>query len=144
MVFRLIAVIFVVLVFNFEGKSQTLSDYKIIGNGTGISSLTEAEVKSYFKGKYTLWKSGKSVKVVLHSSQSKHSATLAKLIFNTNQKGVQKYWMALVFQGRANPPVFLDSDASIVEYVAKTPGAIGIIDSDTGIGKCTQIQIKNP
>lgn len=99
MVFRLIAVIFVVLVFNFEGKSQTLSDYKIIGNGTGISSLTEAEVKSYFKGKYTLWKSGKSVKVVLHSSQSKHSATLAKLIFNTNQKVFKNIGWHWYFKG---------------------------------------------
>jgi ABC-type phosphate transport system substrate-binding protein len=142
MVFRLFAFIVVLLVFKFEGKTQTLSDYKIIGNSTGVVSLTEAEVKSYFKGKYTLWKTGKSVKVVLHSSQSKHSSILAKLIFNTSQQGVQKYWMSLVFQGRANPPVFLDSDVLIAEYVAKTPGSIGIIHGKSSIGNCSLIQIK--
>jgi ABC-type phosphate transport system substrate-binding protein len=142
MVFRLFVLFIFLLVFNFEANSQTFSDYKIIGNNTGITSLTEAEVKSYFKGKYTLWKSGKSVKVVLHSSQSKHSSILAKLIFNTSQQGVQKYWMSLVFQGRANPPVFLDSDVLISEYVAKTPGAIGIIYGKSNIGNCSLIQIK--
>ena len=112
-------------------QSTTISDFKIIGNQIGFSSLTFAQTKEYFKGKYNLWNTGKSVKVVLYSSQSKHVTSVAKIIYNNTQQGVKKYWLSLVFQGRANPPVFLDSDVEIINYVSKTPGAIGIIHKDS-------------
>ena len=44
---------------------------------------------------------------------------------------MQKYWLSLVFQGRTSPPVFLDSDAEIIAYVLKTPGAIGVIAAES-------------
>jgi len=111
--------------------SQTFTDYKVIGNTTGVTELTQAQVKSYFKAKYTLWDNGKSVKIVLHSSESTQAEKVAKLIFNTTHQGVKKYWLSLVFQGRANPPIYCDSDAEVLQYVKKTPGAIGIIQSST-------------
>jgi hypothetical protein len=127
-------ILFFILLFisqRLMAQNTTWGDYKLVGNQTGISQLTAVQTKEYFKGKYTLWSSGKSVKVVLHSSQSKHSEALAKLIYNMTQQGVQKFWLSLVFQGRANPPVFLDSDAEIVNYVSKTPGSIAIITKES-------------
>ena len=43
---------------------------------------------------------------------------------------VQKFWLSLVFQGRANPPVFLDDDSDIINYVRKTPGALGVVSTN--------------
>lgn len=123
-------------------QNKVLTDYKIIANQTGFSQLTSTQLKDYFKGKFTLWNSGKSVKIVLHSSQSQHAPILAKLVYNTSQQGVQKYWLSLVFQGRANPPVFLDSDSEIVNYVSKTPGAIGLIDKNSACPTSLIIQFK--
>jgi len=143
MVSRSIFICFVVFqcFFGFA-QNKVLTDYKIIGNQTGLSQLNTTQLKEYFKGKYTLWNSGKSVKVVLHSSQSQHAPILSKLIYNTTQQGVQKYWLSLVFQGRANPPVFLDNDADIVNYVNKTPGAIGLIDRNSSCPSNLIIQFK--
>jgi ABC-type phosphate transport system substrate-binding protein len=121
---------------------QSFTDYKVIGNTTGVTELTQAQVKSYFKAKYTLWENGKSVKVVLHSSESTQSEKLAKLIFNTTHQGVKKYWLSLVFQGRANPPIYCDSDSEVLQYVKKTPGAIGIIQSGTSCPSQYLIKIK--
>ncbi len=126
----------------FTAQNKVLTDFKIVGNQTACTQLTSSQLKEYFKGKYTLWNSGKSVKIVLHSSQSQHSATLSRLIYNTTQQGVQKYWLSLVFQGRANPPVFLDSDSEIVNYVSKTPGAIGLIDKNSACPTSLIIQFK--
>jgi hypothetical protein len=143
MVSRSIFICFVVFQCFFSfAQNKVLTDYKIIGNQTGLSQLNTAQLKEYFKGKYTLWNSGKSVKVVLHSSQSQHALILAKLLYNTTQQGVQKYWLSLVFQGRANPPVFLDNDSDIVNYVTKTPGAIGLIDRNSSCPSNLIIQFK--
>lgn len=121
---------------------QAFSDYKIIGNTTGVTQLTQAQAKSYFKGKYTLWGNGKSVKVVLHSSESTQAESIATLIFGTTHKGVKKYWLSLVFQGRANPPIFYGTDSEIVEYIKKTPGAIGIIQKGSTCPAQYVIQIQ--
>lgn len=141
MVFRIVIIVqFLVLTSILFG--QTFSDYKVIGNTTGVTELTQAQVKSYFKGKYTLWGNNKSVKVVLHSSESPQAEKVAKLIFNTTHTGVKKYWLSLVFQGRANPPVYCGSDAEVLTYVKKTPGAIGIIKDETSCPSQYVIQIK--
>lgn len=133
---------FVFTIFSIFIYSQSFSEYKVIGNTTGVSELTQAQVKSYFKGRYTLWGNGKSVKIVLHSSESAHAEKLAKLLFNTTHQGVKKYWLSLVFQGRANPPVYCDSDSEVLQYIKKTPGAIGIIQQATSCPSQYVIQIK--
>ena len=57
---------------------------------------------------------------------------------------MQKFWLSLVFQGRNNPPVFLDSDKDIISYIEKNPGAIGIISrSNTDINTALIINILN-
>jgi ABC-type phosphate transport system substrate-binding protein len=141
MVFRLVILVqFIVLTTLLH--SQSFSDYKVVGNTTGVTELTQAQVKSYFKAKYTLWGNGKSVKVVLHSSESTQAEKLAKLVYNTSHQGVKKYWLSLVFQGRANPPVYFDSDSEVLEYVKKTPGAIGIVQKATSCPSQYIIQIK--
>jgi len=129
-------------VFSIFIFGQNFSDYKVIGNTTGVTELTQGQVKSYFKGKYTLWGNSKSVKVVLHSSESTQAEKMAKLIFNTSHQGVKKYWLSLVFQGRANPPIYCDSDSEVLQYVKKTPGAIGIIQVGTICPSQYVIQIK--
>jgi hypothetical protein len=49
-----------------------------------------------------------------------------------------------VFQGRSNPPVFLDTDKDIINYIEKNPGAIGIISrSNTDVKSALIINILN-
>ena len=122
-----------------------LPELTIIGNKTGLESTSVKEVKQIFKGKYSSWPVTKiSVTIVLPSPQSPISQKTATQIYANTVSGVQKYWLSLVFQGRANPPVFLESDEEIVELVRKTPGAIGIVSSGySSIPKNLVINIVN-
>jgi hypothetical protein len=52
---------------------------------------------------------------------------MAQTVFGKDMKYVKKYWLNLVFQGRANAPVYLDSNEEILNYVKKHPGAIGVL-----------------
>lgn len=122
-----------------------LPELTIIGNKTGLESTSVKEVRQIFKGKYSSWPVTKiSVTIVLPSPQSSISQKTATQIYANTVSGVQKYWLSLVFQGRANPPVFLESDEEIVELVRKTPGAIGIVSSGySNIPKNLVINIVN-
>jgi len=39
----------------------------------------------------------------------------------------QKHWLSIVFQGRANAPVFLNSEEEVLAYIRGHKGAIGLL-----------------
>lgn len=126
-----ILIVFILLISGNRLMAQSaLPELTIIGNKTGFESTSLKEVRQIFKGKYSSWPITKlSVTIVLPSPQSANAQKTATQIYANTISGVQKYWLSLVFQGRANPPLFLESDEDIVETVRKTPGAVGIISS---------------
>jgi ABC-type phosphate transport system substrate-binding protein len=99
----------------------------IIGNKTGLTELTLKDARDIFKGKMAFWKNKEEVIVVLPSPKSNDAEFVAKDIFQTSVTGMQKHWLALVFQGRANPPVFVQSTREAIDYVNKNPGAIAAL-----------------
>ena len=101
----------------------------IIRNKTGFSSNSAKEIKQVFRGKYANWSTREQVIIVLPASKSSSAEIVASVIYGNTVSGVQKYWLSLVFQGRSNPPVFLDSDEEIINYVKRTSGSIGVISS---------------
>jgi ABC-type phosphate transport system substrate-binding protein len=99
----------------------------IIGNKTGLTELTLKEARDIFKGKMTFWKNKEEVVIVLPSPKSDDATGVANEIFQTSVTGMQKHWLALVFQGRSNPPVFVQSTREAIDYVNKNPGAIAAL-----------------
>ena len=121
---------------------QDLSRLIVIGNKTGMSTVSLKELRKIFKGKYTNWSNGETVTIVLPSPKTNNAEPVAKLIYQTSVPSMQKYWLSLVFQGRFSPPIFTDSDLETVQQIQKIPGAIGIVDKDaTGIPRVLIIQV---
>jgi ABC-type phosphate transport system substrate-binding protein len=121
---------------------QDLSRLIVIGNKTGMSTVSLKELRKIFKGKYTNWSNGETVTIVLPSPKTNNAELVAKLIYQTSVPSMQKYWLSLVFQGRFSPPIFTDSDLETVQQIQKIPGAIGIVDKDaTGIPRVLIIQV---
>jgi ABC-type phosphate transport system substrate-binding protein len=111
-------------------KLSAQTNFELVGNKTGFSNLSLKETRQIFKAKYSVWASGQSVIIVLPSPKNLNADQVCKLIYENSISGVQKFWLSLVFQGRANPPVFLDSDEEILSYVSKNPGAIGLVSKE--------------
>ena len=107
------------------------SSYVVIANNIGTPKLSGEYVANTFKGKYSLWSNGESVTIVLPSSKSPQASDFASKVMGMSVSGMQKYWLSLVFQGRANPPVFLESNSDIIQYIARTSGAIALIPVNT-------------
>ena len=130
-------IIIILFLFNcLASTAQTsFTDIAVVQNKTGFTNGRMKDLQSVFLGKYSQWPSTKeTVTIVLPSSKCASAVKSASAIYNSTVKEMQKYWLSLVFQGRANPPVFLDSDAEIIDYVLKTPGAIGVIADESKKG----------
>jgi ABC-type phosphate transport system substrate-binding protein len=107
--------------------AQTEEKLIIISNKTGLTELTLKEARDIFKGKMTFWKNKEEVIIVLPSPKSDDATGVANEIFQTSVTGMQKHWLALVFQGRSNPPIFVQSTREAIDYVNKNPGAIAAL-----------------
>lgn len=129
-------VLFLIIAITLMGMMTSLAqdtgrwDLVVIGNDIGTDRLTEKELRDHMNAKRNFWKNGRAVIVVLPAPKSSSAPRVAEVIYGKSVTGMQKFWLSVVFQGRSNPPVFTDSDGEMVDYVRKTPGAIGVLVKD--------------
>lgn len=109
---------------------KSFEEFVLIGNSTGQKEIKATNVAKIFKGMQNSWKNGNSVILVFPTTNSTESDKIAKIILNANSTAMQKYWLGLVFQGRAIPPYFFDTTEEIIEFVLKTPGSIALLPSN--------------
>ncbi|MEO7871744.1 MAG: hypothetical protein ABIT08_04035 [Bacteroidia bacterium] len=131
---------FLVLIFSFSGHAQekTLS---VISNVKGApDEMTNAELKSILKGEKQRWSNSVPVVIALMKSTTDAGRGISKKIFEMDVDEFNKYWLALVFQGKAKAPYFFHSASELETFVTETPGAIGVIETPPS-AKIRQISI---
>jgi ABC-type phosphate transport system substrate-binding protein len=124
------------------GQETELWDLVVVGNDIGTERLTEKELRDHMNAKRNFWKNGRAVVVVLPAPKSPSASRVAEVIYGKSVTGMQKFWLSVVFQGRSNPPVFTDTDGEMIDYVRKTPGAIGVMASEVPGTVGLRIQIE--
>jgi hypothetical protein len=105
---------------DFEGLA-------VLANAPGIETLARGEVVQLMRGERALWGGGVAVTVVLPSARSPLIERVARDVFGLSKAGLQRYWLSLVFQGRAAPPAQFESAEEMVAFVRRTPGAIAVV-----------------
>lgn len=105
----------------------------VIGHEKGVPSEMEmAQLRSVLKGEKQRWNDGTKVVIALMKTNTPIGSNTSKKIYNMSENELNKYWLALVFQGKAEAPTFFNSESELEAYVSQTPGAIGVIGEGTG------------
>lgn len=117
-------------------------NFQVVGNQTGLATVTRAELISIFKPKNNRWENNKPVVIVLPGAASVIRDDVAQQIYSNSFVAVQKYWLSLVFQGRFNAPYFFNSDDETLNFIRKTPGSIGFVSVSTGVPEDLLIKLK--
>lgn len=100
----------------------------VIGNSKGSpSELKMMQLQSILKGEKQRWGDGTKVIIALMKTNTPVGSVTSKKVFNMSGDQLNKYWLALVFQGKADAPTFFNSMNELEAFVVQTPGAIGII-----------------
>lgn len=110
--------------------SQEIKKLIIIGNNTGLKETDSKTIRNIFRGKEQMWSTKEQVIIVLPSVKSDFVETASNEIYQMSVTAMQRYWLSLVFQGRASPPVFLNSIKEMVAYVKENPGSICAIPAE--------------
>lgn len=127
---RFFTVIFLTLFFSLKTSAQhvSFSGLTLVGNNTGLKAVTSKQAASIFKGNQSHWTTKEQVIIVMPTSRADFSEQFATGVINGSHSTLQKYWLALVFQGRSSPPVFLNSSEEILDFVRRNPGSIAFLD----------------
>lgn len=79
-------------------------------------------------GEQQRWRSGIKITIALMKANTVAGKNTSKKIYGMSSDELNKFWLALVFQGKAQAPSFFNSAADLENFVAQNPGAIGILD----------------
>jgi hypothetical protein len=89
-------------------------------------------LKSVLRGEKLRWPDGTKITIALMKTNTPGGSTICKKIYNMSADELNKYWLALVFQGKGQAPVFFNSAAELEAFISQTPGAIGVTTSTGG------------
>ena len=105
--------------------------YKVVVHPTNPGTVVSRPVLAgIFKGQTNRWGDGSPIVPVDQSAKSAVRVRFVKDVMNESVAAVMAYWARQMMGGRARPPVVKGSDAEVIEFVAKTDGAIGYVGSD--------------
>ena len=111
---------------NTHAQTESLT---VISNAKGApAELKFSDLKSILKGEQQRWRNGKKISIALMKTSTPGGASTCEKIYDMSSDELKKFWLALVFEGKADAPEFFNTTAEVQSFVAENPGAIGIID----------------
>ncbi|MFC2140401.1 substrate-binding domain-containing protein [Candidatus Auribacterota bacterium] len=113
----------------------------IANNEVSINKLERSTVANIYLGKKTKWKSGMRIRVVMLKKGATHESFSHNIVRKTPSQ-ISKIWKKAIFTGTGTPPKILKTEAEIVAYTHKTPGAISYIDAGSAHEGVKTIVIK--
>ena len=118
------------ILFFSAGAVAQEKNLTVIGNSKGApDQMTMTDLKAILRGEKQRWNISTPVVIALMKSSTETGISTSKKIFEMNVDEFNKYWLALVFQGKVKAPVFFHSASDLEMFVAETPGAIGVIEA---------------
>lgn len=117
-------------------------EIKIVANlNLGASEISRDELNRIFLMTKTSLQGTGHVEPVLENAGPAHQMFLKEYIGRTDA-ALMTYYRSLVFTGKASIPKTFRSDSELIEYVAKTKGAIGYVSATASTAGVKTLKVK--
>jgi ABC-type phosphate transport system substrate-binding protein len=111
--------------------AQARAQVVVIANpSVAATEISRAELRDIFTGASSSLRRGIAVTPVLQKQGPVQDEFLDRYI-GRSDSALRAGWRSILFSGQGVMPKTLDSDAAVVAYVARTPGAIGYVDKSS-------------
>ena len=132
----------IILLLPFIVISNVYSEIIIIANkDVPKNELSRTELKDIFLGKIKMWDDNYSLNISIRTNSVIFKEFTLEYM-NCTPSFFISQWKTLIFTGRAVFPKRFNSREKIIAYVASTRGAIGYIESSSGLENVKIIKIK--
>jgi len=111
-------------------SAPALADILIISNkNVSETSLSEKYVRDIFLGKRVQWQDHSTIHVFV-MKDPKICELFLKQYIHKSKSQWKAYWKQMVFTGRGLPPKSANTKAELINFIARTKGAIGFVYTD--------------
>lgn len=118
--------------------------YKVIVNpASTVSAVTKKELTAVFLKKSERWSDGTPATAVDLPEMAEARQGFSRDVLGKAPSAVRAYWNQMVFSGRSVPPSEKESEADVIAYVRRTPGAVGYVSAGAATTGVKVIQIKS-
>jgi len=93
------------------------------------ADLDAEALERIYLGKKTLWDSGQRITPALVTETSDVSKSFLDEILGKSVPQYRAYWKKRLFSGGGTVPKTFRNSKEVVDFVMKTPGAIGVVDA---------------
>ncbi len=111
-----------------SGSRADTTTLKVVVNAENpMKSLSRADLVRIYLGKKTLWENGQRVQpAMLDEDQAEIRTFIEKDVKRTVDQ-YRAYWKHMLFSGGGTSPRTFRSGAQVLDFVAREPGAIGLV-----------------
>ncbi|PNH91811.1 phosphate ABC transporter substrate-binding protein [Vibrio diazotrophicus] len=107
---------------------NTLASIVVIGNPSGVGSLSPSDVKKIFLGKSTKLSDGSTVRIVELMDGSAGRIAFHEVATGRSEAQIQSAWSRLVFTGKAEAPIQVEDYNAVIAEVASYTNAVGYVE----------------
>ncbi|WP_054114237.1 hypothetical protein [Marinagarivorans algicola] len=110
--------------------SLSHADIVIIGHANiTAQNLTESDIRSIFLDKSDKLSSKKRAELVLLELDSKAAKVFFKDVMRMTPSKFKSHWSKQIFTGKGKAPTYIANPQELIDYVASTPYAVGLVDT---------------
>lgn len=116
-----------------QAQARERSVAVIIHASNSTGALPTDEISRIFLKRAKSWPSGAAIAPVDREGNSSIRTSFARTFHDRSVSALDSYWQQQIFSGRDAPPPVAESDAAVIEYVARNPNAIGYVSAATDL-----------
>jgi ABC-type phosphate transport system substrate-binding protein len=115
----------------------------VVSKENKLASMTPDDLTRIFLGKKTLWESGTRIVPAMPEEESPAGETFLAGTLKKSVSQFRAYWKRLLFSGGGTVPKVFRSSDQILDFVARQPGAIGIVEASAVDDRVRVLEIAN-
>lgn len=116
----------------------------VVNTDSKLKAISRDELSRIYLGKLTLWE--QSGTRVAPAMPDESSALGQAFLEDATKKTVDQYrayWKRQLFSGGGTPPKVYKRASEVVDYVARNPGGIGIVEPGTADARVRAVEVTN-
>ena len=102
--------------------------FQVVVNASNhVEQLPKTNLAKLFLKKEVRWPSGLTAIPVDQNAESPTRESFSRAIHGRGAEQIRKYWLRVIFAGLDEPPLELDSDDEVLEFIRHNAGAVGYV-----------------
>jgi len=128
----------VTLLASLAAAAPVMGQVSVIANSSVQSAVTQAQITEIFAGALRAWPTGAKI-YVADQSETEVGRSFYDTVMRRPTSVVRMQWIQLILSGQAVAPRRMQSDEAVIEFVRRTPGAVGYVRSSSLDGSVKEL-----